>query len=45
MVSCQIMIDYLAANHQIKSFDFISTNKNEKLQEVLKEIIKENTAQ
>ena len=41
----QIMIDYLAANHQIKSFDFISTNKNEKLQEVLKEIIKENTAQ
>lgn len=41
----QIMIDYLAANHQIKSFDFISTNKNGKLQEVLKEIIKENTAQ
>lgn len=41
----QIMIDYLATNHQIKSFDFISTNKNEKLQEVLKEIIKENTAQ
>ena len=41
----QMMTDYLAANHQIKSFDFISTNKNGKLQEVLKENIKEKTAQ
>ena len=41
----QIMIDYLAANHQIKSFDYISTNKNGNFQEALKEIIKEKTVQ
>lgn len=33
----QIMIDFLSVNHQINSVVFLSTNKNEKLQELLEE--------
>lgn len=37
----QAMIDYLLANHQINSIDFLSTNKNGKLQETLEKALKE----
>lgn len=39
----QIMIDYLSANHQINSIDFLSTNKNGKLHEVLKDGVKKRS--
>ena len=38
-----IMIDYLSANHQINSIDFLSTNKNGKLHKVLKESVKKRS--
>lgn len=38
----QIMTDYLLANHQIESIDFISTNKNIELHKKLSAIINQN---